>query len=67
MYVKEKLSEALREKIESIEAEREKEAAELKKLENMTKKQREKYEMQKKKKKKLVKKKNINSRRKRSS
>ena len=57
VYVKEKLSEALRIKIESIEEEREKEAAEMKKLENMTKKQREKYEMQKKKKKKVVKKK----------
>ena len=58
MYVKEKLSEALQEKIEAIEAEREKEEAEKKKLENMTKKQREKYEMmQKKKNKNVVKKK----------
>ena len=58
VYVKEKLSEALRVKIESIEEEREKEQALAKKLENMTKKQREQYELKNKKKKnKVVKKK----------
>ena len=52
------MSEALRVKIESIEEEREKEQALAKKLENMTKKQREQYELKNKKKKnKVVKKK----------
>ena len=45
-FVKEKLHKALINRVQCIEEEREKEQLEIKKLENMTPKQKEKYKMQ---------------------